>query len=55
MVATSSPAIGVNDVNQRFKARYFMDNRNEQIDTVSRSVVALTTSRARHSDRSSLP
>ena len=38
------------DVNQRFKVRYIMDNIDEQIDTVSRSVPALTVSCARCHD-----
>ncbi|MBI5757624.1 MAG: DUF1553 domain-containing protein, partial [Planctomycetales bacterium] len=37
-------------VNQRFKVRYIMDNVDEQIDTVSRAVLALTVSCARCHD-----
>ncbi len=37
LVATGFLALGVKDVNQRFKVRYDMDNVDEQIDTVSRS------------------
>lgn len=50
LVATGFLAIGVKDVNQRFKVRYTMDNIDEQIDTVSRSVLALTVSCARCHD-----
>ena len=39
-MATGFLALGVKDVNQRFKVRYLMDNIDEQIDTVSRSVLA---------------
>ena len=49
-IATGFLAIGVKDVNQRFKVRYIMDNVDEQIDTVSRSVLALTASCARCHD-----
>ncbi len=38
------------DVNQRFKVRFIMDNVDEQIDTVSRSVLGLTASCARCHD-----
>jgi hypothetical protein len=37
-------------VNQRFKVRFIMDNVDEQIDTVSRAVLALTASCARCHD-----
>src|SRR4029078_1076736 len=50
LVATGFLAIGVKDVNQRFKVRYIMDNVDEQIDTVSRSVLGLTASCARCHD-----
>jgi cytochrome c553 len=50
LVATGFLALGVKDVNQRFKVRYIMDNIDEQIDTVSRSVLALTASCARCHD-----
>ncbi|MBI1914771.1 MAG: PSD1 domain-containing protein [Planctomycetes bacterium] len=46
-VATGFLALGVKDVNQRFKVRFVMDNIDEQIDTVTRSVLALTASCAR--------
>jgi hypothetical protein len=45
--ATGFLAIGVKDVNQRFKNRFIMDNVDEQIDVVSRSTLALTVSCAR--------
>jgi hypothetical protein len=48
--ATGFLALGVKDVNQRFKVRYVMDNIDEQIDTVSRSVLALTASCAKCHD-----
>ena len=38
------------DVNQRFKVRFIMDNVDEQIDAVSRSVLAMTASCARCHD-----
>ncbi|MSR58294.1 MAG: DUF1549 domain-containing protein [Planctomycetaceae bacterium] len=50
LVATGFLALGVKDVNQRFKVRYIMDNVDEQIDTVTRSVLALTASCARCHD-----
>ncbi len=49
-VATGFLALGVKDVNQRFKVRFVMDNVDEQIDAVSRSVLALTVSCARCHD-----
>ncbi len=49
-VATGFLALGVKDVNQRFKVRFVMDNVDEQIDTVSRSVLGLTVSCARCHD-----
>jgi cytochrome c553 len=49
-IATGFLALGVKDVNQRFKVRFVMDNIDEQIDTVSRSVLALTASCARCHD-----
>jgi cytochrome c553 len=45
--ATGFLALGVKDVNQRFKVRFVMDNVDEQIDAVTRSVLALTVSCAR--------
>src|SRR5262249_36327348 len=41
---------GARDVNQRFKVRFVMDNVDEQIDTVTRSVLGLTASCARCHD-----
>ncbi len=49
-VATGLLALGVKDVNQRFKVRFVMDNIDEQIDTISRSFLALTASCARCHD-----
>ena len=49
-VATGFLALGVKDVNQRFKVRFVMDNVDEQIDTVTRSTLALTASCARCHD-----
>ena len=43
-------AIGVKDVNQRFKVRFIMDNVDEQIDAVSRAFLATTVSCARCHD-----
>ena len=39
VIATGFLALGVHDVNQRFKVRFIMDNVDEQIDTVSRAVL----------------
>ncbi len=50
LIATGFLALGVKDVNQRFKVRFIMDNVDEQIDTVSRSFLALTVSCARCHD-----
>ncbi|MEX0713275.1 MAG: PSD1 and planctomycete cytochrome C domain-containing protein [Pirellulales bacterium] len=50
LVATGFLALGVKDVNQRYKVRFVMDNIDEQIDTVTRSVLALTASCARCHD-----
>jgi hypothetical protein len=50
LVATGFLALGVKDVNQRFKVRFIMDNVDEQIDTVSRAVLGLTASCARCHD-----
>ncbi len=50
LIATGFLALGVKDVNQRFKVRFVMDNVDEQIDTVSRAVLALTVSCARCHD-----
>ncbi|HEX4612404.1 MAG TPA: PSD1 and planctomycete cytochrome C domain-containing protein [Urbifossiella sp.] len=48
--ATGFLALGVKDVNQRFKVRFEMDNVDEQIDVVTRSTLALTVSCARCHD-----
>ncbi len=48
--ATGFLALGVKDVNQRFKIRFEMDNVDEQIDVVSKSVIGLTVSCARCHD-----
>ncbi|MES2438013.1 MAG: PSD1 and planctomycete cytochrome C domain-containing protein [Verrucomicrobiota bacterium] len=50
LTATGFLALGVKDVNQRFKVRFRMDNVDEQIDTVTRSVLGLTVSCARCHD-----
>ncbi|MDB6172649.1 MAG: Planctomycete cytochrome [Chthoniobacteraceae bacterium] len=50
LTATGFLALGVKDVNQRFKTRFIMDNVDEQIDTVTRSVLGLTVSCARCHD-----
>lgn len=50
LIATGFLALGVKDVNQRFKVRFIMDNIDEQIDAVSRAVLALTVSCARCHD-----
>jgi hypothetical protein len=50
LMATGFLALGAKDVNQRFKVRFLMDNIDEQIDTVTRSVLALTVSCARCHD-----
>jgi len=48
--ATGYLALGVKDVNQRFEVRFEMDNVDEQIDAVSRGLLALTASCARCHD-----
>jgi len=50
VIATGFLALGVKDVNQRFEVRFVMDNIDEQIDTVTRSVLGLTASCARCHD-----
>jgi hypothetical protein len=50
LTATGFLALGVKDVNQRFKVRFVMDNVDEQIDVVTRSALALTVSCARCHD-----
>ena len=49
-IASGFLALGVKDVNQRFKVRFLMDNVDEQIDVVARSVLGLTVSCARCHD-----
>jgi mono/diheme cytochrome c family protein len=49
-IATGFLALGVKDVNQRFEARFQMDNADEQIDAVTRSTMALTVTCARCHD-----
>ena len=50
LIATGFLALGVRDVNQRFKVRFVMDNIDESIDTVSRAILGLTVSCARCHD-----
>lgn len=50
LIATGFLAIGVKDVNQRFKVRFTMDNIDEQIDTFSQAILGLTVSCARCHD-----
>ena len=50
LTATGFLALGVKDVNQRFKTRFIMDNVDEKIDVVSRSVLGLTVTCARCHD-----
>ncbi len=50
LIATGFLAIGVKDVNQRFKVRFEMDNVDEQIDAFSRAFLATTVSCARCHD-----
>ncbi len=49
-IATGFLALGPKDVNQRFKERFLMDNVAEQIDTVTRSTLAMTVGCARCHD-----
>ena len=50
LIATGFLALGVKDVNQRFKVRFVMDNVDDQIDAVSRSILGLTVTCARCHD-----
>ena len=50
LIATGFLALGPKDVNQRFAARFKMDRVDDQIDTVTRSTMALTASCARCHD-----
>ncbi|QDV39440.1 DUF1549 domain-containing protein [Tautonia plasticadhaerens] len=49
-IATGFLALGVKDVNQRFKVRFEMDNVDDQIDAATRSVLGLTVSCSRCHD-----
>ena len=49
-IATGFLALGVKDVNQRFKARFAMDNVAEMVDTVTRAFIGLTVGCARCHD-----
>ena len=49
-IATGFLALGVKDVNQRFKVRFVMDNVDDQIDAVCRSILGLTVTCARCHD-----
>ncbi len=50
LIATGFLAIGVKDLNEKDHAKFVMDNVDEQIDTTSRSILALTISCARCHD-----
>jgi hypothetical protein len=50
LIATGFLALGPKDVNQRFEERFIMDNAAEQIDTLTRSTMALTVGCARCHD-----
>jgi len=50
LIATGFLALGPKDVNQRFVERFIMDNVAEQIDTLTRSTLALTVGCARCHD-----
>ncbi|HEX8912943.1 MAG TPA: PSD1 and planctomycete cytochrome C domain-containing protein [Humisphaera sp.] len=50
LVATGLLAMGVKDLNERNAAKYDMDNVDEQIDVVSKSVLATTVACARCHD-----
>ena len=50
LTATGFLALGPKDVNQRFEERFVMDNAAEQIDTLTRSTLALTVGCARCHD-----
>lgn len=53
--ATGFLALGVKDVNQRFKERFLMDNVDEKIDVTTRAFLALTVSCARCHDHKTDP
>ena len=50
LVATGFLAMGTKDLNERNREQYLMDNIDDQIDTTTRSVLALTVSCARCHD-----
>ena len=50
LIATGFLALGIKDVNQRFKVRFVMDNIDEQIDTVTKSILGISASCARCHD-----
>jgi hypothetical protein len=50
LTATGFLAIGVKDVNQRFRERFILDNVDEQIDVVTRGLLGLSVSCARCHD-----
>ena len=50
LVATGFLAMGSKDLNERNREQYLMDNIDDQIDTTTRSVLALTVSCARCHD-----
>src|ERR1700685_1261867 len=50
LTATGFLALGVKNLNERDRAKYLMDNVDEQIDVTTRSIMALTVSCARCHD-----
>ncbi len=50
LIATGFLAMGVKDLNERDKTKFLMDNVDEQIDTTTRAVLALTVGCARCHD-----
>ena len=50
LTATGFLALGVKDVNQRFRERFILDNVDEQIDVVTRGLLGLSVSCARCHD-----
>jgi mono/diheme cytochrome c family protein len=50
LVATGLLAMGVKDLNERDQVKFVMDNVDEQIDTVTRSILATTAACARCHD-----
>lgn len=55
VTATGFLALGVKDVNQRFKERFQMDHVDEKIDVTTRAFLALTVSCARCHDHKTDP